>query len=146
MTERLHFHVLEKEMAIHSSVLAWRIPRMGEPGGLPSMGSHRVEHDWSNLAAAAAEAWCKTSIALLKNMWENHIPKIQEETGFSYHKLGDMTQTAKNLSGMHESLVQSMGWEDSSLEGNGTSTPVFLPGKPHGQRRLVGYCPWGDKE
>ena len=40
-------------MAIHSSVLAWRIPGMGEPGGLPSMGSHRVGHDWSDLAAAA---------------------------------------------------------------------------------------------
>ena len=45
MTERLHFHALEKEMATHSSVLAWRIPRTGEPGGLPSMGSHRVGHD-----------------------------------------------------------------------------------------------------
>ena len=54
-TERLHFHfhALEKEMATHSSVLAWRIPGMAEPGGLPSMGSHRVRHDWSNLAAAA---------------------------------------------------------------------------------------------
>ena len=41
-------------MATHSSVLAWRIPGTGEPGGLPSMGSHRVTHDWSNLAAAAA--------------------------------------------------------------------------------------------
>ena len=40
-------------MATHSSVLAWRIPRAGEPGGLPSMGSHRVGHDWSDLAAAA---------------------------------------------------------------------------------------------
>ena len=40
----------------HSSVLAWRIPGMGEPGGLPSMGSHRVGHDWSDLAAAAAAA------------------------------------------------------------------------------------------
>ena len=39
-------------MATHSSVLAWRIPGMGEPGGLPSMGSHRVGHDGSNLAAA----------------------------------------------------------------------------------------------
>ena len=46
----------EKEMAAHSSVLAWRIPGTGEPGGLPSMGSHRVGHDWSDLAAAAA-AW-----------------------------------------------------------------------------------------
>ena len=52
----LLFHALEKEMATHSSVLAWRIPGMGEPGGLPSMGSHRVGHDWSDLAAAAAAA------------------------------------------------------------------------------------------
>ena len=41
-------------MATHSSVLAWRIPGTGEPGGLPSLGSHRVGHDWSDLAAAAA--------------------------------------------------------------------------------------------
>ena len=51
--EWLHFHALEKEMATHSSVLAWRIPGTGEPGGLPFMGSHRVRHDWSDLAAAA---------------------------------------------------------------------------------------------
>ena len=44
-TERLHFHALEKEMATHSSVLAWRIPGMGEPGGQPSLGLHRVGHD-----------------------------------------------------------------------------------------------------
>ena len=49
-----HFHALEKEMATHSSVLAWRIPGTGEPGGLPSMGSHRVGHDGSDSAAAAA--------------------------------------------------------------------------------------------
>ena len=53
-TEWLHFHALEKEMATHYSVLAWRIPGTGEPGGLLSMGSHRVGHDWSDLAAAAA--------------------------------------------------------------------------------------------
>ena len=40
-----HFYALKKEMAAHSSVLAWRIPGTGEPGGLPSMGSHRVGHD-----------------------------------------------------------------------------------------------------
>ena len=44
-TFTFHFHALEKEMATHSSVLAWRIPETGEPGGLPSMGSHRVGHD-----------------------------------------------------------------------------------------------------
>ena len=48
-----HFHALEKEMATHSSVLAWRIPGMEELDGLPSMGSHRVGHGWSDLAAVA---------------------------------------------------------------------------------------------
>ena len=57
-TERLpftiHFHALEKEMAAHSSVLAWRIPGTGKPGGLPSTGSHRVRHDSSDLAEGAS--------------------------------------------------------------------------------------------
>ena len=53
-TFTFHFHTLEKEMATHSSVLVWRIPRMAEPGGLPSVGSHRVRHNWTHLAAAAA--------------------------------------------------------------------------------------------
>ena len=44
-TFTFHFHAFEKEMATHSSVLAWRIPGTGEPGGLPSIGSHRVGHD-----------------------------------------------------------------------------------------------------
>ena len=52
-TFSFHFHALEKKMATHSSVLAWRIPGTGEPDGLPSMGSFRVGHDWSDLAAAA---------------------------------------------------------------------------------------------
>ena len=46
-TFTFHFHALEKEMATHSSVPAWRIPGLGEPGGLPSMGSHRVGHYWA---------------------------------------------------------------------------------------------------
>ena len=57
-TERLQFHYslscIGEEMATHSSVLAWRVPEMGEPGGLLSMGSHRVGHDWSDLPKAAA--------------------------------------------------------------------------------------------
>ena len=52
-TLTFNFHALEKEMATHSSVLAWRIPGMGEPGGLLSMRSQRVRHNWSDLAAAA---------------------------------------------------------------------------------------------
>ena len=61
-TFTFHVHALEKEMATHSSVLAWRIPGTAEPGGLPSMGSHRVGHDWSDLAAAAAANRSRSSL------------------------------------------------------------------------------------
>ena len=64
-TFTFHFHALEKEMAAHSSVLAWRIPGMAEHGELPSMGSHRVGLDWSDLAAAAAAAHHLS--------WEHHL-------------------------------------------------------------------------
>ena len=56
-TFTFHFHALEKEMTTHSSALAWRTPGTGEPGGLPSMGSHRAGGDGSDLAAAAAAGW-----------------------------------------------------------------------------------------
>ena len=55
-TLTFHFHTLEKVMATHSSVFSWRTPGMGEPGGLPSLGSHRVRPDWSNLAAAITQS------------------------------------------------------------------------------------------
>ena len=58
---------MEEEMATHSSVLAWRIPGTGEPGGLPSMGLHRVGHDWSALAAAAVRG--QTDIMCLQMHW-----------------------------------------------------------------------------
>ena len=57
-TFTFHFHALEKEMATHSSILAWRIPGTEEPGELLSMGTHRVGHNWSNLAAEAMAARC----------------------------------------------------------------------------------------
>ena len=57
-TLTFHFHALEKEMATHSSVLAWRIPGTGEPRGLPLMGLHRVGHDWSDSGAVAAALSC----------------------------------------------------------------------------------------
>ena len=56
-----HFHALEREIATHSSILAWRIAGMGQPGGLPSMGSHRVWHDWSDLAAAEGNSWSQST-------------------------------------------------------------------------------------
>ena len=74
-TFTFHFHALEKEMAAHSSVLAWRIPGMGEPGGLPSMGLHRVWHNWSDLAAAAyhfIEDWlCLALYMFYLNTYDN---------------------------------------------------------------------------
>ena len=63
-----HFHALEKEMATHSSVLAWRIPGMGEPGELLSVGSHRVRHDWSNSAAAADAV--KVLYSIRQQIWK----------------------------------------------------------------------------
>ena len=53
-TFTFHFHALKKKMATHSSVLSWRIPGTGEPGGLPSMGSHRVGHDWSDSSSSSS--------------------------------------------------------------------------------------------
>ena len=75
-TFTFHFHTLEKEMATHSSVLAWRIPGTGEPGGLLSLGSHRVRHDWSDLAAAAAIStiYILRAVELLQN---NTVPHIK---------------------------------------------------------------------
>ena len=66
-TFTFHFHALEKEMATHSSVLAWRISGTREPGGLPSMRSHRVGHDWSDLAAAVASSFWATKNGIF---WE----------------------------------------------------------------------------
>ena len=68
-TFTFHFHALEKELATHSSVLAWRISGTGEPGRLPSLGSHRVRHDWWDLAAAAAAAG-----------WKDHYPGTFSKT------------------------------------------------------------------
>ena len=76
-----HFHALERELATHYSVLGWRIPRMGEPGGLLSMGSHRVGHDWSDLAAAAAAYGNKMdNLAEMDRFLEKYnLPRLDQE-------------------------------------------------------------------
>ena len=82
-TFTFYFHALEKEMGTQSSVLAWRIPGTGEPGRLPSVGSPRAGHDWSNLAVAAiAEDFIPTSCLTVTSSStpsENHLPnsKVQ---------------------------------------------------------------------
>ena len=87
-TFTFHFLALEKEMATCSSVLAWRIPGTGEPGGLPSMGSHRVRHDWSDLAAATTTFPTKTTLEFLMQVishfsayksWEESIKSTRKK-------------------------------------------------------------------
>ena len=63
-TFTFHFHALEKEMATHSSVLAWRIPETGEPGGLPSMGSHR--QSWTRLKRLSSSS---SSTLVVAGFW-----------------------------------------------------------------------------
>ena len=71
-TFTFHFHALDKEMATHSSVLAWRIPGTGEVGGLPSMGSHRVGHNRRN-SAAAAEHTGKVMLKILQARLQQYV-------------------------------------------------------------------------
>ena len=93
-TFTFHFHSLEKEMATHSSVLAWRIPGTGEPGGLPSMGSHRVGHDWSDLAAAAHDR--KVMLKIIQARLQQHVSQELPDVQAGFRKgRGTSAQTAK---------------------------------------------------
>ena len=78
-TFTFHFHASEKEMSTHSSVLAWKVPRMGEPGGLPSMGSHRVGHDRSDLAVAAAACHPHINPVELDTIFNPHFSEEETE-------------------------------------------------------------------
>jgi len=103
-TFTFHFHALEKEMATHSSVLAWRIPGMGKPGGLPSMGSHRVGHDWSDLAIAIANLSIDVKFytqETIRNQW----------------KKSNTTQPDGEIYNVYE-LEESVLWSDYSTWGN----------------------------
>ena len=111
-----HVHALEKEMATHFSGLAWRIPGIEEPGGLPSMGSHRVGHDSSNLVAAA-----------------------RSFSGFPGGASGKEPACQCRRAGF-DPWVRNIPWRQEWQP-----IPVFLPGKSHEQRTLAGYSPWGHK-
>ena len=76
-TFTFHFHALEEEMATYFNVLAWRIPGTAEPGGLPSMGSHRVGHDWRDLAAAAATPLI-AEVCMMLGFWWDQAPYVLE--------------------------------------------------------------------
>ena len=110
-----HFHALEKEMATHSSTLAWRIPGTEEPVGLPSMGSHRVGHDWCDLTAAAAssEAAAKLSVGV-RNWKEARVAPAWQTRG-EWHEIR-----------LRENAVLVLNW-DPSLCHFHSLVPVFLP-------------------
>ena len=112
---------LEKEMATHSSVLAWRIPRMGEPGGLPSMGSQRVRYNWSDLAAAAAAA-------------AGGFPRWLSSKESA-------CRCSKYRTCRFDSWVGKSSWRRKWQP-----IPVFLPEESHGQRSLAGCSLWCCKE
>ena len=129
-TFTFHFHALEKEMAAHSSVLAWRIPGMGEPGGLPSMQSHRVGHDWSDLAAAAAGPWgLPWQLSCKESTWNTGecslIPGLGRSSGegtgypLQYSWAPLVAQLVKNLPAMRETWVWPPSLGRSPGEGKG---------------------------
>ena len=107
MTKWLHFHALEKEMAAHSSVLAWRIQGTREPGGLLSMGLHRVEHNWSDLAAAAVFIPVRTEVIF----------------SFKIHtQFQDLYGNTKNLELPKQSWEIRMELEESTCLTSGSTT------------------------
>ena len=138
-TFTFHFHALEKEMATHSSVLAWRIPWTGDPGGLLSMGLHRVGHEWSDSAAAAAtepyeglpyhssvgkESACNAGDP-------GSIPGSERSAGegigypLQYSRASFVAQLVKNLPTMRETWVRSLGWEDPLEKGKATHSIIL---------------------
>ena len=111
-TFTFYFHALEKKMAAHSSILAWRIPGTEEPNGLLSMGSHRVGHDWSDLAAAAAAAHSKTQF------FPQPVPPIRKLGQASYPHPSNSRQkkqelqshSLQNKNHSHRKLAKIITW------------------------------------
>ena len=151
-------------MASHSSVLAWRIPGMRRPGGLPSMGSHRVGHDWSDFTFTFHFHALEKEMAPHSSVLAWRIPGTGEPGGLpslGSHRVGhdwsDLAAAAacsmcasqvapvvKNLPAKRRRrwrfnpCVGKIPWRRTWQP-----TPVFLLEECHGQRSLVGYRPWG---
>ena len=145
-------------MATHSSTLAWKIPWAEEPGGLQSMGSRRVRHDWATSLSLftfhfhALEKEMATHSSVLA--WR--IPGMGEPGGLpsmGSHRVGHESdlaaagaQEVRNLLAVQETWVQSLGRKDSPGEGNGNPLRYSCLENVHGQRSLVGCSPWSHRE
>ena len=127
-------------MATHSSVLAWRIPGTGEPSGLPSVGSHRVGHDWRDLAAAAAAAaWChmiifKGSLIYMLDFWEQHSDWFQIGKGVCQGSI--LLPCLFNL--YAEYIMRNAGLEESTLYYEST---LIIPCKATAAAKSLQSCP-----
>ena len=129
-----HEDFLEKRMAIHSSILAWRSPWTEEPGGLQSMGPQRVGHDWAvnTIYTLLEKAMAPHSSTLTwKILWMEEPGRLQ-----SMGSLRVRHDWAASLS-----LFTFMHWRRKRQP-----TPVFLPGESQARRSLVGCCLWGRTE
>ena len=147
---------LEKEMATHSSIFAWKIPWMEEPDRLQSVGSQRVGHDW-----ATSLSFHFSLFLIRKNQSIKTLPVLGKELTynveatclfaqlmcvllalFTIYLSGAslLAQTVKTLPGMQETQVGKIPWRRDWL-----CAPVFLPGESHGQRIPVGHSPWGSQ-
>ena len=147
-TFTFHFHALEKEMATHSNVLAWRIPGMGEPGGLPSLGSHRVGHDWSNLAAAAAASLILT--IHFAPQGQEALAKVRvfpepRESGEARHYslLSNELLASFPLTGRSKDLVWTSGGQPGSLIRDATDRRPTCTQQSPGHRVQM---PWYENE
>ena len=121
-------------MATHSSILAWRIPGTEEPVGLPSMGSHRVGHNWHDLAAAAAAV-------NIQKIWAQAVFHVGFPNGSDGKEFA-----CKARDPMIHLWVRRIPWRRKWQ-----LTPVFLPEESHGDRSLsmeykVGYSSWSRKQ
>ena len=140
-----HFHALEKEMATLSSTLAWRIPGTGVPGELLSMGSHRVGHDWSDLAAAAADRkiqileWVVISFS---NAWKWKV-KVKS---FSRIWLLATPWTAAHQAPPSMGFSRQEYWSGVLLPSPGGNWGRFKPWKTEVNHRATHFSrclPWG---
>ena len=136
-TFTFHFHTLEKEMSTHSSVPAWRIPGMEETGGLPSIGSHRVRHNWCNLAAAAAKQKEEKAMAPHSSTLAWKIPWTEEP---------GRLQSMGSLRIGHDWATSLSFFTFRHWRSKWQHPPVFLPGESQGQGSLVGCRLWGRTE
>ena len=126
-----HFHALEKEMATHSSVLAWRIPGMGKPGGLLSMGSHRVGYPLKQLSSSSSSSSSVDKESAYNAGDPGSIPGSGRSAGegighpLQYSWASLVVQLVKNPSALQEIWVRSLGWEDPLEKGKATHSTIL---------------------